>query len=118
MYAKFDEEIDFLSFIDTSNFYRTPPIVNQNISTIDILKECCSVQLGIEHNFPDLFGKYGKTTLVGVYSDAFVWNENLKNATEEELWKMIAICSLRNLDFYKRLSDTRYNELTKLRLER
>lgn len=64
----------------------------KNFDLLNIFKKKCTPWLGADKTLPDLFGKYGYT-ISGIY-DGFVWTDNLKNATEQELWEMLALSSM------------------------
>lgn len=55
---------------------------------------------GAESDMPDLFGKYG----YGLYgiSDGFKWKDELENASELEIWKMIALSNIYWFRKYKK----------------
>lgn len=67
---------------------------------IDLLKESAP-ELGSEFEYPDLFGKYGHTES-GI-SQGWIWHDNaLKEVTELEVWKMIAISEKYWREVYER----------------
>lgn len=74
------------------------------------VKEWCVPMLGAENYFPELFGKYGKT-FTGI-CDGWWWlDERLKDASEKDLWEMLAIASTYWLLNYEKWFD---KERTKL----
>ncbi len=69
-----------------------------------IVLDYCVPMIGAEKYFPDLFGKYGYT-FTGV-GDGWQWNfAALQEASEADLWKMLAIASTYWYLTYERLYD-------------
>lgn len=64
----------------------------KNFNLLEVFKKKCTPWLGADQTFPNLFGKYGHT--VSGMGYGFQWNDNLKNATEQELWEMLALSSM------------------------
>jgi hypothetical protein len=65
----------------------------------ELLEESVPWQ-GAETDMPDLFGKYG----YGLYGicDGFKWKNELENASELEIWKMIALSNMYWFRKYKK----------------
>ena len=64
----------------------------KNFDLLEVFKKKCVPWLGADNTFPSLFGKYGYT--ISGIGYGFEWNDNLKNATEQELWEMLALSSM------------------------
>ena len=60
--------------------------------TSEYIQEHVVPPLGIEYVYP-IFKKYGYT--YSRFSDKWIWNDYaLRNASQEELWQMMAIASM------------------------
>lgn len=59
-----------------------------NFNLIEVVKES-TPWLGADNDYPELFGKYGYT-YCGI-CDGFRWKDSINEATELELWMMLAL---------------------------
>ena len=75
--------------------------IDQKFDLRQIVLDYCIPMLGAEKYFPDLFGKYGYT-FSGI-GDGWQWNfVAMQEASEADLWKMLAIASTYLYLFYQR----------------
>ena len=73
----------------------------------ELVKKFCVPPLGAETIF-DVFGKYGYT-ICGI-CEGFRWKDELKNVSELDAWKMIALSCLYWEAFYKELCERKESD--------